>query len=333
MNYFLSLTFLFAATVFFSFILTGYLGKVMARFGVVDVPGDRRAHDKIIPRGGGAGLVLIYSLIFPLFEYLYGGTLVYSQKILQVFIPIALVSFWDDIYELSISFRLFMHCLCSSLAVISLIQPFSLLHSELLYIDFAISTIILVVFLNLYNFLDGIDGISASESIHLSCTILILCALRADLIPSAGFVIVTATVILGWSTGFIFFNWHPARIFAGDVGSISLGFLHGICLILIATASWHLLVSCAIAALYYITDGGLTIVIRLAGGEKIWEPHLKHFFQKAVKNGRNHSEVVGRIIKCNFVLMILAVSALYYPILSIILAIATVTVTLIGLSR
>jgi UDP-N-acetylmuramyl pentapeptide phosphotransferase/UDP-N-acetylglucosamine-1-phosphate transferase len=305
----------------------------MSQFGIVDVPSDRRSHNRITPRGGGLGLVLIYSVIFPIFEYFYSGSLIYTSKILQVFLPIALVSFWDDLYQLSISLRLFTHCLCSCLAAIILVQPFSLFHSELLYIDFAISAITLVAFLNLYNFLDGIDGISVSESIHLSCTILILCSLKTDLIPNVGFIIVTTTIVLGWSIGFVFFNWHPAQIFLGDVGSISLGFLQGLCLILIATASYHLLVSCAIASLYYIADGGLTIFIRLINGEKIWEPHLKHFFQKAIKNGRNHSEVVQKIIKCNLVLMLLAISALYYPIFSLILAIVIVTITLIGLSR
>jgi UDP-N-acetylmuramyl pentapeptide phosphotransferase/UDP-N-acetylglucosamine-1-phosphate transferase len=305
----------------------------MEGFGIVDVPSHRRAHDKITPRGGGIGLVLIYCIIFPVFEYAYSGAFIYTEKIMPIFVPIALISFWDDVYQVSIPLRLFIHCLCACLAVMWLIHPFSLFHNELpKYLDLIISTFAFVAFLNIYNFLDGIDGISASESIHLSCTILILCALRSDLIPNVGFIIVTVTILLGWSIGFIVFNWQPAKIFLGDAGSISLGFLYGLCLILIATAGDRLFASAAIASLYYIADGGLTIMIRFVNGEKIWEPHLKHFFQKAVKNGKSHAEVVRKIIICNFILMLLAISALYYPIVSIILAVVVVMATLIRLS-
>jgi UDP-N-acetylmuramyl pentapeptide phosphotransferase/UDP-N-acetylglucosamine-1-phosphate transferase len=138
-----------------------------------------------------------------------------------------------------------------------------------------------------------------------------------------------ATIILGWSMGFIYFNWLPAQIFLGDVGSIGIGFLLGVCLLIIASASAKLFAACVIAALYYVADGGMTILIRLVKGERIWEPHLQHFFQKAVRKGDSHKKVVKRIMKCNILLMLFAVNALYYPVLSIIAAILIVMVTLI----
>ena len=334
MNYFTLLTILFLSVICCSLIITNFLCGYLSGLGVVDAPDNRRAHQRITPRGGGLGLVLIYITFLPLFEYYYNNTLLYSGQVLEIFIPIALISFLDDISHIMVPLRLLVHLICGSLAVMWMIHPFSLFHQELpIYLDLIIATLGLVIFLNIYNFLDGIDGITVSESIHLSITILLLCFLKIDLIPNVGFIIVTSVIILGWAVGFIFFNWQPAKIFPGDIGTISLGFLQGLCLLLIATAGERLFAASVIAALYYIADGGLTIMIRLINGEKIWQPHLKHFFQKAVKNGMSHAEVVKKIIGCNFALMWLAVGALYYPIISIILAIMVVMVTLIRLAK
>ncbi|MDC0864906.1 UDP-phosphate alpha-N-acetylglucosaminyltransferase [Rickettsiaceae bacterium] len=245
-----------------------------------------------------------------------------------------MLSFLDDISHVFIPFRLFIHILCSCLAVMWLIHPNTILHYEIpVILDLAIGTFALLSFLNIYNFLDGIDGITVSESMHLSCTILILCMLGYDIIPNVDIIIIVSTIILGWSLGFICFNWQPARIFLGDVGSISLGFLLGICLLTVASASAKLFVACVIAALYYIADGGMTLLIRIVKGERIWEPHLQHFFQKAVrKKGQTHAFVVRRIIRCNIMLMLFAVNSLYYPALSIICAIVAVIVTIIRLA-
>ncbi len=147
------------------------------------------------------------------------------------------------------------------------------------------------------------------------------------------FIIIINIIILACSLGFLIFNWHPAKIFLGDVGSISLGFLLGLSLLLISASSGHLFIASFIASLYYITDGGLTILIRLVNKEKIWQPHLKHFFQKAVKNGKSHQEVVSRIIICNIMLMLLSILSLYIPLISVIFAILVVMLTIINFAK
>ncbi len=313
-----------------SIILVKMMILIMTKLGIVDKPGDRRAHVKTTPRGGGFALVVIFYLLLPAFEYYNSGNFNKSVDILTIFTPISLVSLWDDISDIHIIIRLVIHILCSCLAVIWIIHPYKILHNELpLMIDFAIGSFALLSFLNIYNFLDGIDGITASESIHLSLTIIILCAIKGDIIPNIWLIITITSIILGYSCGFILFNWHPAKIFAGDIGTITVGFLLGVCLLIVASSSDRLFASCVIASLYYIADGGMTILIRLVNGEKIWQPHLQHFFQKAVKKGMAHDQVVLKIIKCNIILMLLSVSALFYPITSIIIALFTVTITLI----
>jgi UDP-N-acetylmuramyl pentapeptide phosphotransferase/UDP-N-acetylglucosamine-1-phosphate transferase len=229
--------------------------------------------------------------------------------------------------------RLVVHIATSAFIVYHFLSPGILFSSALpTIVERGIFIICLVSFLNIYNFLDGIDGITASESIHLSITILILCWLSNDIIAQIDLIIAVATLVLACSVAFMYHNWHPAKIFLGDVGSITLGLLLGLCLMLIASSSLKLLIACIIACLYYIADGGITILIRLLRREKIWLPHLNHFFQKAVRLGMSHKEITLKIALCNFSLMLLSISALYFPIVAIILAILVIAITLIHFS-
>ncbi len=99
----------------------------------------------------------------------------------------------------------------------------------------------------------------------------------------------------------------------------------------IGSASVKLFATCVISSLYYIADGGMTVLIRMVKREKIWEPPLQHFFQKVGLSGKNHRRIVSHIIKCNILLMLFAVNSLYYPTISIISAFIVVIITLISL--
>ncbi|WP_341751490.1 MULTISPECIES: UDP-phosphate alpha-N-acetylglucosaminyltransferase [unclassified Candidatus Tisiphia] len=334
MSNFINYSFLFLLSFIATSFLTWLLISSLPSFGVVDIPNPRRVHSRITPRGGGLAIVIVVIIALIAYEYFSTKTLINSIKIVPLLLIISSISFLDDLISIPIFVRLIFHIICSTIAIFLFLFPVVLFHHELpLYIDFMLSIIGLIVFLNIYNFLDGIDGISGAESIHLSITILILCYLKSDIIININFIIVLNIIILACSIGFLIFNWHPAKIFLGDVGSISLGFLLGLCLLLISASSVHLFVASSIASLYYLADGGLTILIRLVNKEKIWQPHLKHFFQKAVRNGKSHKEVVSRIIICNILLMVLSIISLYFPLLSIIFAILVVMVTIINFAH
>lgn len=317
-----------------SLALTQKMILLMTRFSIIDRPGGRRSHLAPTPRSAGVVLLFLYMMFFPIAEYCLHSELVYSPKILLSLLPIATISFLDDIKSVPITIRLTIHFICSAFGVWFFIYPFRLLHNTelILAIDMLIGIFALASFVNVYNFLDGIDGITASQSIHLSVTIIILCALQSRMINNYEFIIITNIIILGWSIGFLFFNWHPAKIFVGDVGSISLGFLFGLCLLMIAVSNIKLFAAAVIAPLYYIADGAGTVLIRLVNKEKIWEPHLKHFFQKAVKKGMSHSQVTLLIIQCNLALMILSIGSLYYTIICFGLAVAVVFFTLMRMT-
>ena len=235
----------------------------LSKFGMIDVPGTRRAHSTATPRGGGLAISLVLMIVGPLFEYIMTKSFYYSAKALPPFFMISLVSFLDDIKTIKVLIRLIIHLFCASFVVYSFLYPSLLIHYNLpISLIFILAVTGLTAFLNIYNFLDGIDGITAAESIHLCMTILILCHLKSEIIVHLNFIVGITTLICACSISFMIFNWSPAKIFLGDVGSISLGFLIGLNLLLIAAASERLFLSAGIASLYYIADGGLTILIR-----------------------------------------------------------------------
>lgn len=320
--------FSFIATTILTYILTKYLAAI----GLVDVPSSRRSHNKVTPRGGGLAIVIVIIIALSSFEYLTNGLFTNSIKILPLLFIIASVSFLDDLKPVPVLIRLIVHLICSAFAIF-LFFPLNFTSPILLYFVFFILVIALSGFVNIYNFMDGIDGMSCIESIHLSSSMLILCWLQFPLIINPYFIININVIILACSFGFLIFNWHPAKIFLGDVGSITIGFLIGFCLLLLAFTNIGLFIACTIASLYYVTDAVLTILVRLINKEKIWQPHLKHFFQKAVKKGKSHKQVVSIIAVCNMFLMILSIISFYFPMIAIMLALAVIILTVQSLLK
>ena len=298
---------------------------VLRFYNMVDIPSARRAHKVPTVRGGGIALVISYIVTLYLIAENFHEPKNINGIILGVSL-ISLISFIDDVKTIGVMVRLATHFLVSYICVREYLSPHLLFRGELLpFLDIILTIFGLVAFLNIYNFLDGIDGISAMQSIHLGLTCLILCIIRDKVIINIDLVFNSSVILVGISIAFLIFNWHPARVFLGDVGSIFIGLLHGLNLILIAASSERLFLAAAISSLYYIADGGITILLRIIRKEKFWLPHLNHFFQQAVRKGMSHKEIVSKISYCNFILLILAVASIYTPHLAIILSIITVT--------
>ncbi|MDF2966045.1 MAG: undecaprenyl-phosphate alpha-N-acetylglucosaminyltransferase [Rickettsiaceae bacterium] len=326
-----TLTFFVLCTVLTA-LATKFAIKLLNSYGIVDQPGNRRSHKKATPRGGGIAIFLIFTIGFIYLDLIFKSN--YSFRLLPYLTFLALVSFYDDIKGTNAFLRLVVHLFVASYALYNFLYPNNLFHGELdTWLDFTLATIGFAGFVNIYNFLDGIDGITSMQSIHLSIAIITLTILRSDVIYHPTFIMMIALITLACSIGFLIYNWSPASVFLGDVGSISLGFLLGLCLVLIAASGERLFVASAISSLYYIADGGGTLLIRIIKREKVWLPHLNHFFQQAVKKGMSHKEVTLKIAFCNLILLLLAVNALFYPAICIIAAIFVVMCILIHFSK
>lgn len=314
-------------------LLTRMLITTLPKIGLVDVPTERKQHKKNVPRGGGIAPIIAFSIGFLLIDHFWFQD-IYTFKIILPLWAIGLISIYDDIGHVNVLMRLALHLMVASYIVYTFLFPRLLFHGELpRTIDFIMTIIVYAGFMNIYNFMDGMDGMTVSQSAHLSITILIITYLRYDVIIHADLVCAIALLVLACSMAFAIYNWHPAHIFLGDVGSVMFGLLLGFALMLIAASAERLFVSSVIASMYYLSDGGMTLLIRALSGERVWEPHLKHFFQQAIRKRMPQRKIIWEILLCNYWLMVLAIGALFYPVISLALAILIVTRLIVKFSE
>jgi UDP-N-acetylmuramyl pentapeptide phosphotransferase/UDP-N-acetylglucosamine-1-phosphate transferase len=162
-------------------------------------------------------------------------------------------------------------------------------------------------FVNLVNFMDGIDWMTVAEVIPITATLAVLG--MAGALPSYGTVL--ALALGGAMIGFAYFNRPTAKVFLGDVGSLPIGLILGWLLLLIA-AGGHL-VAAVVMPLYYLADATITLFRRLVRGEPFWQAHRTHFYQRATDKGFTTMAVVGRVFAVNIGLGILAVISVLVP--------------------
>jgi len=158
-----------------------------------------------------------------------------------------------------------------------------------------------------------------------------LVALIVALAPASGLAPDLGLTLAAAALGFLVWNWPPAKIFLGDVGSVPLGFLLGWLLLkLAAGGDWA---AALILPLYYLADATITLARRAIRGERVWRAHRQHYYQRAVQGGRSHARVSAGIGATNLMLVALAVLSLTQPWIALGLA-GLVTALLLGwLSR
>lgn len=303
--------------------LTALTRRFLLNRNLLDHPNERSSHSQPVPRGGGWAFmpILIPGLTaaalndHALFTYagLIGGVVL-----------LAAISWLDDRRGVSARARLSLHLLAACLGSLCLPSDFYLLQG---WLPFAADRAVLIVgwawFINLYNFMDGIDGITAAETISIATGV---CLLLTALGAHQGFTPALCLILTGCCLGFLVFNWHPAKIFLGDVGSVPLGYLTGFALLKIAVEG-HL-AAALILPLYYLADSGITIARRALRGEKIWQAHRQHFYQRAAQGAGRHDTVVFYILAANAALIALALWSLTRPLPAFGLAVLTVALLL-----
>ena len=262
---------------------------------ILDIPTERSNHAAPVPRGGG--LAVTFSILAFMLVMAADNALLLAAAIL------AAISFFDDAKGLSPRIRLLAQICCVIYALPGM--KGLLFHGALpVWADHILVVLLWVWVTNLYNFMDGIDGITGAQTICLAAGLGLVSASVPHI--SHG-VTMDALIMASARLGFLVYNWHPARIFLGDAGSIPLGFLVGY--VLYATAASGYWAAALILPAYYFTDSGLTLLKRLITGKKIWLSHSEHYYQLAVRGGRPHDAVVRDIIGMNILLMPLAVIA------------------------
>ncbi len=297
-----------------AFIISALANKFLLTFlnkrGVFDIPNERSSHVRPTPRGGGLGIIsgtVLCSAIYALFT---GDMKIFILVFMSL--VIGMVGWIDDIKKgLNVGLRFGIQFICSVI-VIWIFNPIDILplpaplHIHLHFFGIIISIIWLMGITNIFNFLDGIDGYAGVQGFIAGLMLAIL---------AWGSPISFIGLFISFScAGFLLFNWHPAKIFMGDVGSSFLGFLFAALPFYLKDTQTNgirtqMFFATAIIIWFFLLDGTFTIFRRLFKKEKIWQAHRSHLYQRLVISGMSHSEVV--ITVCFFYAILFAVAIFY----------------------
>ena len=298
----MTITLLSVALVVASAVITRQLIVNSHRFSKMDIPNERSSHKTPTPRGGGIAFVttsLIGFLLLLLNNALNGTELLALCCAGSI---VAIAGHLDDRQKISgATVRLVLHAISAIILIVGVGIP-----SELALFDRTVNTgivgsilgvVYLVWLLNLFNFMDGTDGIAASEAIFV---LLAGAFLNFQVISDANHS--AAAVVLAASTfGFILYNWSPAKIFMGDVGSGYLGIVVGGLSLIAANQDPELLWVWIILLAVFVSDATVTLIRRLLRKQKPHVAHRSHAYQHLAIRLNSHAKVALLVLAVNIV--------------------------------
>lgn len=298
------------AAAFAAALLCVLLRPLLQRYALAR-PNARSSHTVPTPQGGGiavlAGAFLAIALAFGLspVEAEAGRALLVVATGATV---LAVVGAWDDIRPLPASLRLALQAACVGFVLFRAAPELRLFPEFLpLAAERALALVAGIWFVNLVNFMDGLDWITVAGIVPLAAA-LALAGNAGVIDPATGWL---AAALCGGLIGFAPFNRPVAKLFLGDVGSLPIGLLTAY--LLYRLAGTGAFAAALILPLYHVADSTITLLRRLARGEKVWEAHRSHFYQQATVNGFSVRGVVGRVAVLNIVLAALAGFSIAWP--------------------
>jgi UDP-N-acetylmuramyl pentapeptide phosphotransferase/UDP-N-acetylglucosamine-1-phosphate transferase len=298
---------------------------------ILDHPNQRSSHQRPTPRGGGIAVVPVVLLAWIVFGVAFSANSLHWIVVAAAAF-LAIVSWLDDIYDLSAAPRFASHIVAVAI-VLALLPANRLVFQGVLplALDRLAAGLLWVWFVNLYNFMDGIDGITGVETASIGAGLAAVALLGGGLAAAGMPLAPLGLALAAAALGFLRWNWHPAQIFLGDVGSVPLGFLTG--WLLIAAAADGAWAAALILPAYYLADATTTLARRAARLEPVWRAHREHAYQQAVAAGQSHGAVSAAIGSLNLALIALAVAAGYAPAVAVGMAVVATALFLIRLSR
>ena len=272
---------------------TGWLASRGPGRWFVDHPSERSLHDRPVSRAGGiailggmaTGLLIVASAGAPGFGH---GWLIVGALI------VACISLADDIRPISPAIRIAVHLAAGGCVVLAGLSAEGLSFPggafQLGSIGGVVFTVLFVAWVvNLYNFMDGMDGFAGGMAVIGFTTLAVLCV-KGDAVP----IIALSLVAAAASLGFLLFNFPPATVFMGDVGASLLGYLAAVGMLWAEDAASVPLWVSALVFSPFIVDASVTLVRRVLAGEKPWRSHRGHFYQRLVLLGWGHRKTVVR---------------------------------------
>ncbi|MDP1930114.1 MAG: glycosyltransferase family 4 protein [Gammaproteobacteria bacterium] len=274
---------------FLSVLMTDWVKNVAVQAQLLALPTSRSSHSEPTPVGGGLGIVVAY---LGAMLYLWWSTSLMPVEILVlcVSLPVALIGLIDDRRHVDYRVRLLVQAAGAFCALILLGEfpsiPVANFSLDLFFLVWVVVPMALLWLTNLYNFMDGIDGLAGVETCFVAGSAAFLLLQSGDL-PLA----LVCLCLFAGATGFLVFNWPPARIFMGDVGSGFAGYSLGLVALLshyhdtMSLWSWVLLLA------VFIVDATMTLIRRTVAGRRWYHAHRTHAYQHAASKCCSHQIV------------------------------------------
>ncbi len=288
---------LYISTFLLSFCLVSFYKKWAIKHSIIDLPNERSSHSSPTPRGGGIAIVVSFYLSL-LILHLTGHI---DKNLFLAFIPglvLAGVGFMDDSRSISPSIRLIIQFLCSGFALFFLGGFEGFFYGNLKWLWSIIALFGFAWFINLFNFLDGSDGYASMEAISVALILWYFTGM--DIL-----------ILLSFSVaGFLYWNWPKAKVFMGDSGSTSLGYI----LIVIGvyfhnTLKLNFSFWLIMTSLFWF-DATITLIRRIINREKLSQAHKNHIYQRAILGGFSHLRTLFSGIGINILLFIICLGVI-----------------------
>lgn len=270
--------------------LSAQVRRHAAALRLIDIPNERSSHSMPVPRGGGVAVAFVFLVLLPMLQMHSTGAGSLFRSLYGAGALIALVGFLDDRSHIPARKRLVAHFLAAGWILYCAYTPANGAWPATvpgLWIIAAGSLLFLVWLLNLYNFMDGIDAITGSETITVTLGAALLSWRLVPDDPSWLILLLLASCV----AGFLVLNLPPAKLFMGDAGSAFLGIVLGALVIHARQLSEPLFYAWILLLGVYFVDATVTLLRRISAGEKFYQAHRTHAYQHAALRYRSHGRV------------------------------------------
>ena len=309
------------ATLTLSALVTALTISYARRRQMLDLPGHRRSHQVPTPRGGGLGIVIavLICVLLPLVLLKLGSETMNAPLLIGVALSVVAMAGWiDDHGGLRARYRFAAHCIAAGLLLLPALDRIAQIAAaavvpgwSMVVIAIALlSGVVLAVVwsINLHNFMDGIDGLLAVQSIFVFIALGTI-GLVFGSAPAWLVILVAAAAVVG----FMPFNFPKARTFMGDVGSGALGLLVAVAVLYqIGDRSLDAATG-LIACSAFATDATATLLSRILRGRRWYDAHREHLYQGLVRSGYSHARVVGFYLGWNLLVALPAMLLIQSP--------------------
>ena len=309
---------LFLSAIIISLVVTIFLEKKFLRHSLfIDKPSNRSTHLNPTPTAGGLSMLITFTLYVIILHNILNINNTVLYFLFASLLPVVIVGLIDDYKEMNIYTRLIAQFFSASLIIyyFQISDDNNYLNQES-FLIIIISIILSMWLMNLYNFMDGIDGYAASECVFVSFSSALIIYLNNE-----NSILYLYLLGFGFSSiGILIRNWYPAKIFMGDTGSVSIGLLFAFFIFYSASESMISIYTWLILLSIFISDSTYTLFVRIVTKKDITKPHLTHAFHLLATNRNSQIFVTKKMIFINILWVLpMAMLSNYFMVYNIVI--------------